>query len=137
MEKSVENVIGYGKGILEVLENMAHLPFFMKEMRSDGSIIVIELCGMCSLAKIACLCIILESGEFCAWPKLNARGYPRTLWLPTERVHRKGYPLAQAHCTPCAQALSLCLWLTPPPFQAAMAACHPYGRFADCVGHTP
>jgi hypothetical protein len=79
----------------------------------------------------------LESGEFYVWLKLNTRGHPRTLWLPTERVHRKGYPLAQAHCTPCAQALGLCLWLTPPPFQATMAACHPYGRCADCVGHTP
>src|SRR5678809_566621 len=67
----------------------------------------------------------LDSGEFCIWPKLNTRGYPSTLWLPTERVRRKGYPLAQAHCTPCAQALGLCVWLTPPPLQAPMAACDP------------
>ena len=59
-----------------------------------------------------------------------------TLWLPTERVRRKGSPLAQAHCTPCAQAFGLCVWLTPPPLQAPMAACDPPGRCTDCVGHT-
>src|SRR2546428_8654198 len=90
-----------------------------------------------SSKNVQILLILLESGEFYVWLKLNTRGHPRTLWLPTERVHRKGYPLAQAHCTPCAQALGLCLWLTPPPFQATMAACHPYGRCADCVGHAP
>src|SRR4029434_2189678 len=79
---------------------------------------------------------VLESGEFCVWPKLNTRGYPSTLWLPTERVRRKGYPLAQADCTPCAQASGLCVWLTPPPLQAAVAACDPHSRCAHCVGYT-
>lgn len=78
----------------------------------------------------------LDSGEFCVWPKLNTRGYPSPLWLPTERVRRKGYPLAQAHCTPCAQAFGLCVWLTPPPLQAPMAAGDAPGRCTDCVGHT-
>src|SRR6516225_6031383 len=78
---------------------------------------------------------LVESGEFCAWPKLNTRGYPSTLWLPTERVCRKGYPLAQADCPPCAPAPGLCVWLTPPPLQAAVAACHPHGRCTDCVGY--
>ena|SRR5438552_4150586 len=29
---------------------------------------------------------LLESGEFCIWPKLNAREYPCTLWMPSQRV---------------------------------------------------
>jgi hypothetical protein len=33
---------------------------------------------------------LLESGEFCIWPKLNAREYPCTLWMPSQRVLQKG-----------------------------------------------
>jgi hypothetical protein len=40
---------------------------------------------------------MLESGEFCIQPKLNAREYLCTLWVPSQRVPWKGYPLAQAH----------------------------------------
>ena len=29
---------------------------------------------------------LLESGEFCKWPKLNTRGYPCTLGVPTQSV---------------------------------------------------
>src|SRR5712691_6486394 len=52
-----------------------------------------------ALTKAGITNIILESGEFCAWPKLNTRGYPCTLGVPTASVLQKGYPLAQAHCT--------------------------------------
>ena len=33
---------------------------------------------------------VLDSGEFCIWPKLNAREYPCTLWMPSQRVPQKG-----------------------------------------------
>jgi Salmonella virulence plasmid 65kDa B protein len=76
----------------------------------------------------------LESGEFCLWPELNAREYPCTLWMPSQRVPQKGYPLAQAHCTPFAHTPGFCVWLTPPSDQATMAACAAPRRCADCVG---
>jgi acyl-CoA dehydrogenase len=78
--------------------------------------------------------MVLESGEFYIWPKLNAREYPCTLWMPSQRVPQKGYPLAQAHCTPFAHTPSFCVWLAPPSQQAAMAACAAHSRCADCVG---
>jgi hypothetical protein len=55
----------------------------------------------------------LESGEFCKKTKLNTRGYPCTLGVPTQSVDQKGYPLAQAHCTPFAQSCSLFVWFAP------------------------
>src|SRR5215467_3381054 len=76
----------------------------------------------------------LDSGEFCIWPKLNARKYPCTLWMPSQRVPQKGYPLAQAHCTPFAYTPGFYVWLTPPSDQAAMAACAAHSRCTDCVG---
>ena len=57
----------------------------------------------------------LESGEFCKKTKLNTRGYPCTLGVPTQSVYLKGYPLAQAHCTPLTQSRSLCVWFTSAP----------------------
>src|SRR6266436_8160597 len=59
------------------------------------------------------LTILLESGEFCKKTKLNTRGYPCTLGVPTQSVDQKGYPLAQAHCTPFAQSCSLFVWFAP------------------------
>ena len=56
---------------------------------------------------------LLESGGFCKKTKLNTRGYPCTLGVPTQSVYQKGYPLAQAHCTPFAQSCSLCVWFAP------------------------
>src|SRR6266481_6110621 len=56
---------------------------------------------------------VLESGEFCKKTKLNTRGYPCTLGVPTQSVDQKGYPLAQAHCTPFAQSCSLFVWFAP------------------------
>ena len=50
---------------------------------------------------------LLDSGEFCEWPKLNTRGYLCTLGVPTQSVLRKGYPLAEAHCTAFAQTAGL------------------------------
>src|SRR2546426_8824218 len=91
--------------------------------------------GAKSSKKIA-LGIILESGEFCEWPKLNTRGYPCTLEVPPTRVLQKGYPLAQAHCTafPSTPIVFMCVAVTPD--QTTTAACHAPGRCADCVGNT-
>src|SRR5437588_11778568 len=77
---------------------------------------------------------LLESGEFCIWPKLNARKYPCTLWMPSQRVPQQGYCLAQAHCPPFAYTPDLCVWLTPPADEAATEACAAPSRYADCVG---
>jgi hypothetical protein len=57
---------------------------------------------------------MLESGEFCEWPKLNTRGYPCTLRVPSPSVRQKGYPLAQAHCTAFDHSRDLFVWFAPP-----------------------
>src|SRR5713101_18549 len=67
--------------------------------------------------------MVLDSGEFCEWPKLNTRGYPCTLGGPTQSIRQKGYPLAQAHCTAFASTASLFVWFAPASEQAPMAAC--------------
>src|SRR5438128_735928 len=78
----------------------------------------------------------LESGEFCAWPKLNTRGYPCTLGVPTASVLQKGYPLAQAHCTAFTSPPVVFMCFAVAPDQTAMAACPAPRRCADCVGNT-
>src|SRR6266436_3699057 len=65
------------------------------------------------LSAIVIAFLVLESGEFCKKTKLNTRGYPCTLGVPTQSVDQKGYPLAQAHCTPFAQSCSLFVWFAP------------------------
>src|SRR6266571_4613233 len=79
---------------------------------------------------------LLESGEFCAWPKLNTRGYPCTLGVPTASVLQKGYPLAQAHCTAFTSPPVVFMCFAVAPDQTAMAACTAPRRCADCVGNT-
>src|SRR6266496_4803120 len=78
----------------------------------------------------------LESGEFCVWPKLNTRGYPCTLGVPTASVLQKGYPLAQAHCTAFTSPPVVFMCVAVAPDQTAMAACTAPRRCADCVGNT-
>src|SRR5882724_7763784 len=79
---------------------------------------------------------VLESGEFCAWPKLNTRGYPCTLGVPTASVLQKGYPLAQAHCTAFTSPPVVFMCFAVAPDQTATAACTAPSRCADCVGNT-
>src|ERR1044072_2901657 len=79
---------------------------------------------------------LLDSGEFCEQAQLNAREYPRTLWLPTASVRQKGYPLAQAHCTAFTQAPVVFVCPAVTPFQTTMAARRSPSRCVDCVRNT-
>src|SRR2546427_9567656 len=79
---------------------------------------------------------LLDSGEFCEWPKLNTRGYLCTLGVPTHSIHQKGYPLAQAHCTAFAHTPGLFVWFAPASEQATMATCAAPRRCADRLGNT-
>jgi hypothetical protein len=79
---------------------------------------------------------LLDAGEFCEWPTLNTRGYPRTLGVPTQSVLQKGYPLAQAHCTAFAYTSGLFVWFAPASEQTTMAACASPRRCADSLGST-
>jgi transposase-like protein len=78
----------------------------------------------------------LDSGEFCEWLKLNTRGYPCTLGVPTHSVRQKGYPLAQAHCTAFAQLAGLFVWFAPASEQATRAACAASRRCAGGLRST-
>src|SRR5712691_2931415 len=98
--------------------------------------IVLFQCIAVVFCPLNCSCSILESGEFCEWPKLNTRGYPCTLGAPTQSVLQKGYPLAQAYCTAFAPTSRLVVWLTTAPHQAAVAACASPRRCPDGLGST-